>query len=146
MSGVQIAEPLLAYWPKPPAIVDCNLVAAIVFDEERQVEALAALGGKHPVAPTLLRYEMANVAMNKLRRRECQLDEALEGLGHFDAFAIDLAEVALAPVLQLADRYQLSAYEAAYLWLAGELRAPLLTFDSRLAEAGRDYLARLPPP
>ncbi len=146
MSSVQIAEPSVTYWPKPPAVVDCNLVAAIVFDEEKQTEALAALGGKQPVAPTLLRYEMANVAMNKLRRRECQLDEALEGLSHFDAFAIDLVEVSLAPVLNLAARYQLSAYDAAYLWLAGELRAPLLTFDSRLADAGRDYLAKLPPP
>jgi len=146
VSPVLIAEPAATYWPKPPAVVDCNLVAAIVFDEENQAEALAVLRGKQPVAPTLLRYEMANVAMNKLRRRECNLDEAQDGLAHFDAFAIDLAEVRLAPVLDLAAHYTLSAYDAAYLWLAGELRSPLLTFDTRLAEAGPDYLARLPPP
>lgn len=146
MSKVQVAEPSVTYWPTPPAVVDCNLVAAIVFDEENQAEALTVLSGKQPVAPTLLRYEMANVAMNKLRCRECQLEEALEGLDHFDAFAIDLVEASLAPVLNLAAHYRLSAYDAAYLWLAGELRAPLLTFDSRLADAGRDYLARLPPP
>jgi predicted nucleic acid-binding protein len=146
MSRVQIAEPPATYWPKPPVVVDCNLVAAIVFDEENQADALAVLSGKQPVAPTLLRYEMANVAMNKLRRRECQLDDAQEGLTHFEAFAIDLVEVSLAPVLDLAAHYQLSAYDAAYLWLAGELRAPLLTFDTRLGTAGRDYLTGLPPP
>lgn len=146
MSGVQIAEPPAVYWPKPPAVVDCNLIAAIVFDEERLPEALTALQGKQPIAPLLLRFEMANVAMNKLRRRECEFDEAMEGLGYFDRFAIELSDIELPAVLTLAVHYRPSAYDAAYLWLAGELRAPLLTFDARLAEAGRDYLARLPPP
>jgi predicted nucleic acid-binding protein len=44
----------------------------------------------------------------------------------------------------LAMRYRLSAYDAAYLWLAGSLQAPLATFDAKLAGAARDYLAGTP--
>ncbi len=145
MSPVLVAEPAAQYWSRLPAVVDCNVIAAIVFDEERLDDALNALLGKQPIAPMLLRYEMANVAMNKLRRRECQLNEAQEGLGRFASFAIDLVDVDLAGVLTLAARYKLSAYDAAYLWLAGELGAPLLSFDARLVEAARDHLGRLPP-
>jgi predicted nucleic acid-binding protein len=38
-------------------------------------------------------------------------------------------------VLLLAERKRLSAYDAAYLWLAKELGAELVTLDRRLAAA-----------
>ena len=44
----------------------------------------------------------------------------------------------------LALRYKLTAYAAAYLWLAAELKAPLATFDEKLAVAAQAHLASLP--
>jgi predicted nucleic acid-binding protein len=46
--------------------------------------------------------------------------------------------------LALALRYNLSAYDAAYLWLAAELKAPLATFDEKLAAAAQTHMAGLP--
>jgi len=40
----------------------------------------------------------------------------------------------------LAERYSLTACDAAYLWLAAELEVPLATFDDQLAEAATKYL------
>ncbi|MDO8441583.1 MAG: type II toxin-antitoxin system VapC family toxin [Polaromonas sp.] len=45
---------------------------------------------------------------------------------------------------QLAIRYKLSSYDAAYLWLAVELKAPLATFDEKPGRAARTHLASLP--
>jgi predicted nucleic acid-binding protein len=42
-----------------------------------------------------------------------------------------------------AVRHQLSACDAAHLWLAAELKARLTTFDQRLATAARTQLAGL---
>lgn len=78
--------------------------------------------------------------MNKIRRQECDLDTALQGLSRFEEIAIDLLIVPLAPVLRLAERFLPSSNNASYQWLAGELAAPLFTLDRRLAEAARDYL------
>jgi predicted nucleic acid-binding protein len=47
-------------------------------------------------------------------------------------------------VLALAIRYQLSAYDASYLWLAAELKCPLATFDEKLATAAQAHLSSLP--
>ena len=46
-------------------------------------------------------------------------------------------------VLAMARRYGLSAYDAAYLWLASQLKAPLATFDRKLGEAARQHLGAL---
>ncbi len=53
------------------------------------------------------------------------------------------AIVKAAESFELATRYNLSAYDAAYLWLAAKLKAPLATFDAKLGEAARAHLASL---
>lgn len=135
-----VAEPIAPYGARPPAVTDSSFVAAIVYLEPSRNELLRALAGMQPVAPDLLRYEIANVGMNKIRRKECDLDAALQGLARFEEIAIDLLTAPLTPVLRLAERFSLSAYDASYLWLAGELSAPLFTLDARLAKAAQDYL------
>lgn len=135
-----VAEPVVPYGARPPAVTDSSLIAAIVYLEPTRAELLGALAGMQPVAPDLLRYEIVNVGMNKIRRKECDLDAALNALARFEEIAIDLLTAPLAPVLRLAERYRLSGYDASYLWLAGELSAPLFTLDERLAKAAQDFL------
>lgn len=141
-----VSEPPLSYAARPPAVVDANVLAAFVFGEPECEEAMARL---HPYtlhAPALLPFEIANVAMNKLRRGQGTSQDLAERLEGFDFSPIRLAETPPAGVFGLAQRYRLSAYDASYLWLAAELRAPLLTFDGKLAAAAADCLASLPPP
>ena len=56
---------------------------------------------------------------------------------------IELHAIDPVQTLDLALRYSLSAYDASYLWLAAELKAPLATFDEKLAAAARTHLASL---
>jgi len=136
---LHLAEPRPEEVARLPVVVDASCIAALAFADPASGQVIQALAGTQPVAPDLLRYEITNVGMSKFKRRECDLEAALAGLERFEAMAIELALVPLTPVLRLAARSALTAYDASYLWLAGELRAPLLTFDRRLAEAARDY-------
>jgi predicted nucleic acid-binding protein len=43
--------------------------------------------------------------------------------------------------MDLAVQTQLTAYDAAYLWLARHLGAELVTFDATLKAAARKYLS-----
>lgn len=136
-----VAEPPAAYLVLPPLVVDCSMIATLLFQEALRNEAEARLVDRDLHAPDLLAYEFANVAMNKIRRSDAGLVPA--ALALYDEYPIRLHPVNVAATVQLAQRYNLSAYDAAYLWLAAKLKAPLATFDAKLGEAARVHLASL---
>jgi predicted nucleic acid-binding protein len=141
-----VAEPPAAYAAKPVAVVDCSVVAAAVFLEPAAREADALTRAYRLVSPSLLAYELANVAANKLRRGETPADMLTTQLASLDADVVELADVPPLGAFALAQRYGLTAYDASYLWLAAELRAPLITFDRRLGLAAQEHMRSLGAP
>jgi predicted nucleic acid-binding protein len=138
---LHLAEPPSHYLTRPPLVLDCSALAGIVFRESWQSEAEQRIQGRSLHAPDLLQAEIANVAARKLRRGESHV---ADGLAQVAEMRIDLYRIDVQAVVALAISYQLSAYDAAYLWLAAELKAPLATFDEKLATAARAHLASLP--
>jgi predicted nucleic acid-binding protein len=119
------------------AVVDASAAASLVFGEEGAEAVAARLEGQDLIAPSLLPYEMVNVAAVKLRRRSLSARQAQAGL---DLFAkLDLAMHDADPVVlaALAGRTGLTAYDAAYLWLARTMGAELVTLDRKLEAAWR---------
>jgi predicted nucleic acid-binding protein len=137
-----VAEPPAAFNVRPPIVVDCSALSAVLFDEPARDEALARLVGRSLHAPNLLDHEIVSVALKK-GRKDGPAEACAQALRDYAASDIDLHPVDLVAQYELAARYGLSAYDAAYLWLAAELRAPLATFDRRLAEAAQVHLGTL---
>ncbi len=144
MAEVFIAEPPAIYRVRPPLVVDASLLAASIFGEADRDTAEARLSGCKLHAPGLIDYELTNVAVTKLRRNELTLEIAVQALAELSIMALERHIPVPKEVVALASRYRLSAYDAAYLWLAGALKAPLATFDRQLADAASDYLDQLP--
>ena len=136
-----VAEPPASFREGPPLTVDCSVLAALLFDEAQADEAQELIAGHALHAPALLDYEFANVVARKAAtghaERAALALEAYVLLGH----QIHPADVS--GVADLAQRYSLSAYDAAYLWLAGALKSPLATFDGRLGKAAMRHLGSL---
>lgn len=101
--------------------------------------ALTALKQSQAVAPSLLALELANVVA-KLESKGLVTEAASQRyialLGRLNV-SIDpsTADHALGATLNLARRYKLSAYDAAYLELALRTGLPLATLDANLAKA-----------
>jgi predicted nucleic acid-binding protein len=137
-----LAEPPMQYRVRPPVVIDCSVFAAFLFREEGATEALARMQGKSLHAPFLLEVEMASVALKKHQKGFSELAKA--GIMQFETSDILFHALSPSSTLDLAIRYQLTAYDAAYLWLATQLKCPLLTFDERLGKAAQGHLALLP--
>jgi len=135
-----VAEPPAQYLQRPPMVVDCSALAGIVFQESWKEEAQLRIAGRSLHAPSLLQVEITSVAVKKLRRGEAH---AADGLAQVQEMSIELHEIDIQAVCALALRYQLSAYDAAYLWLAAEIKCPLATFDEKLASAAQAHLSTL---
>lgn len=137
-----LAEPAAHYLARPPMVVDSSLICAVLFDEPERDSALHRLAGRQLLAPRLLDHEVVSVALKKHRHGmpAAVVDKAL---ADYVEQNIELQQTDVAGQYTLAQRYGLSSYDAAYLWLAAELKTPLATFDRKLGEAARQHLGAL---
>jgi predicted nucleic acid-binding protein len=117
-----------------PTVIDASALAAVLYDEP---EAPAVLTGcqQELIAPTLLPYEMANVCRTKMLRRPDEARRLLDCHRSMSRIEIRLLEPDWETLPQLAHRWGLSVYDAAYLQLARCEDAALITLDARLAAA-----------
>lgn len=119
----------------PVTVSDASVIGALVFEEPAADTAEQLVGLTELHAPSLLTYELTNIARNKLRRGEKSREELIFALRR--AFALDLHwhEVRPLVVFELAADTGLTAYDASYLYLAMTLGLPLATFDTQLRAA-----------
>ena len=119
----------------PVAVVDASAVAAILFGEASAEHIVKKVGSRALAAPSLLPYELASDAEGKVRRSELSAEAATVALRAYSLLPIALHDPDLLEVFRIAVRARLTAYDAAYLWLARSLSANLITLDQKLAKA-----------
>ncbi len=132
-------------------VVDASAIGAIMFGEPEGPTLAVHLDGQTLLAPSLLDFELTNIALKKARKRPETLPQILVSL--HAALALQVSRVAVPgmDVFALAAETGLTAYDASYLWLARTRDAELVTLDAALArlafeepggtirsEAGRD--------
>jgi predicted nucleic acid-binding protein len=138
---LSVSEPAGQYTRYPPLVVDCSVLATVLFDEPEREAALLAMAGKELFAPTLLDHEMASVALKIARSGLSKAAE--QALRDLADLRLTRCSVDTAAKYELARRMKITAYDAAYLQLAVELRAPLATFDQVLGKAAKAVLSQV---
>jgi predicted nucleic acid-binding protein len=138
---LRIAEPQSAYLVRPALVADASVIAAALFGENGQAEALALLHGRTLHAPHLLDVEIASVGLKKLQREKLASATVARALQAYARLPIQRHAVDAEAVVGIAGRCRLTAYDAAYLHIAEQLTVPLATLDDRLAAAAREYLS-----
>lgn len=114
-------------------VVDASALAALLFAEETAPGVRELLRGHAMHAPSLIEFELANIAWKRTRRyphRAAEFELALDGLSNLP---VQYRRVDRQAVLRLAVEASLTPYDASYLWLARRLGAPLITLDRKLA-------------
>lgn len=119
-------------------VVDASAIGALVFGEP-QAETVAAHLGGHPLAaPALIWFELASVALKKIKAYPAERLHILRALTLARSLAIRTAEVDHQGIIALSERTGLTTYDACYLWLARELGGELVTLDQKLARVAAE--------
>ena len=133
-----VAEPGGRYTPQPPLVVDCSVLAAVLFDEPERESAALTMAGKELFAPDLLDHALVSVALKKSRLGLTRIaEQALEDLAQI---RLTRCAVNARTQLEMAEKLNLTAYDAAYVLLAADLAASLVTFDRTLGLAAKEVL------
>ena len=113
-------------------VVDASAIGAIAFGEPDGPTIAAHLEGETLLAPALLDFELANVALKKARRRPDLVEQLAVSLAAALSLPITRLPVPGAAAFALATHTGLTAYDASYLWLAQTHDAELVTLDEQL--------------
>jgi predicted nucleic acid-binding protein len=131
-------------------VLDSSATLAWIYSEEttepirRIFDAVAEEGA---VVPALWRLEVANSLTVAVRRGRIDADFRRAALADLELLAITTDQHteshAWNEALRLADRFQLTLYDAAYLELAGRRGLPLATLDYDLRSAAAAFGLRV---
>lgn len=123
-------------------VIDASIALAWCFDDEetRPADAvLARLATEPALVPSIWPLEVANGLWSARRRgriNDADLPRLRSLLGALPVTVDQTSlETSLDDVLAQAIQHEISAYDAAYLWLALERGLPLATGDGRLRAA-----------
>lgn len=121
----------------PDKVVDASALAAIVFGEPQSGAVQDRIRGATLHAPTLLPFELTSIAAKKIRAHPDLRARITAALGDGLRLPVRLVVPDHQRVLEVALASGLTPYDAAYLCVARDVGADLVTLDKRLAAAAR---------
>jgi predicted nucleic acid-binding protein len=116
-------------------VVDASALGAMVFGEPDAPAVAKELTGSVLVAPHLLWFELASIALKKATLHSDRIEQIREAFRMAGRLAIELLAVDHLEVVDLAAKSRLTTYDASYLWLARKTGGELVTMDKRLRKA-----------
>lgn len=122
-----------------PIVVDASVAIALVRREPARAEVVGILRPRPErgrcLVPDVFWLELANVLTRRHRLTPAQVVEALRDVDDLDLESVALDRAMLLLAIDVAARFSLAVYDAAYLALAEVEDARLVTLDRRLAVA-----------
>jgi len=120
-----------------PIVIDASMAANWELDDEQNEAAnqiLDEVRHRPLITTSIFWHEMRSIFLAGEKRGRTEQGESLRLLQHLRALGIrEQQDGGDALILELASRYDLSAYDAAYLALAVQAEAVLATNDRKLA-------------
>lgn len=125
-----------------PFVLDNSVVTGWYIEDQATdyTETIAAkLETDRAIVPALWRLEFANVLKTACTRGKLEIDTARQIVDTICALPIEIDQDTPGPrqLFELAMRYNLSSYDAAYLELAMRHGLPIACQDGKLREASR---------
>jgi predicted nucleic acid-binding protein len=138
--------------PEEPklAVIDASVLLKWQFnDEEYAIQAESLRDDFYIkrkvklIAPQLLTYEIVNGITTAARHKRINTEIALEALNNLLSFGVETRVMEASTILKLSLKYNVTAYDAAYLALAENESCSLWTADKAFYQAMKRYSSRV---
>jgi predicted nucleic acid-binding protein len=119
-------------------VLDASVTMSWCFEDEASAAGdaiFAQVAESGGIVPSLWHYEVANVLALATRRERISEASSKRFLSTLDRLALEVVEAPPIRLVDLAVRFGLTAYDAAYLDAAMVRAAPLATRDAALRSA-----------
>ena len=122
---------------KKTFVVDASFVLAFLMPDENHLETDPFFNQFKSslinlITSRILPFEVTNGLKSALLRKRVTRGYCLNRMKEFLNYQIEIKEVNFKEVFLLAEKHDLTTYDASYLWLSKQNYAPLLTFDKKL--------------
>lgn len=129
-------------------ILDCSVaISWLLPDEIYKEEFLNQVTEQGAMVPSLWTLEVSNVLLMAQRRQRINIQQRQEALHILSRLPIiidnNTSQVTWLEIVDLADRYHLTVYDACYLELALRQDLPLATYDKDLLEGAKAAGAKI---
>lgn len=119
-------------------VVDSSVIIAWLLNETisptiAQLLDEISTSGVIPYEPSLLNYEVINTLYVATLRNRITVEQANKCLTTYSLLRLQTEHTpTLSDLLQLSLKFNISAYDATYVWLAHSQSIPLCTLDKKL--------------
>lgn len=124
----------------PAKVIDASALAALLFREDECEGVAERVRGATLYAPVLISFELASVCLKKRSRYPKQRKAMLAAMALVERMEIKQVMVPFQEIVTLAEKTRMTAYDAAYLWLAQNLKAELVTLDNKLSRVAKRFV------
>ncbi len=110
-------------------VVDTSVVIAVIANEPEKKVLIESTAGADLIAPSSLHWEIGNAFSAMLKRKRITIKEAWQAIEAYQKIPIRLVDVDLSTALELANRFDIYAYDAYLIACALSRKISLLTLD-----------------
>ncbi len=117
--------------------IDTSVLLAVCTNESSKPKLVELTQGHHLLVPASVHWEVGNALSAMLKRGRITGEQAQACVLAYQQIPLTKIEVELATAVELANRFQMYAYDAYLLTCALAQRTPLLTLDRALMAAAK---------
>ncbi len=115
-------------------VIDTSAIIAVVTNEPSKDKIVTATRDTELLAPSSVRWEIANAFSAMFKRKRISLKNSLKCIDEYSNIPIRFIDVDLKLALKISFDHNMYAYDAYMIACALNNNAPLLTLDRYLAE------------
>lgn len=113
-------------------VIDTSVIIAVIANEPEKKVLVKMTKGLNLIAPHSVHWEIGNALSAMLRRNRITLEQSLKVIELFEKIPIEFLDVELDKSLEIANKFNIYAYDAYIIRCALKYNSPLISLDGNL--------------